>query len=239
MAVAHPDRPPLYPALSGMSTTDLATKGSRLIKSRYSLHRDANHVDQPSPPGWTRHNYHGSESDRKTYLGAFRNRRYFYFHESNPGAKFWYPIETCQPSTELVNYPPAMYLLAVTERTKLFARNLSVNKSQYRISLYDGAGAWLGVLRLHNESDGLLLKSAGVCEVAAVSLGEADNSREEEPGLDEWDFEERPKSRLLYEFYNVLWIDWAGGLARRRGVGRIMKTAWERQKRELFTMILA
>jgi hypothetical protein len=34
-----------------------------------------------------------------------------------------------------------MYLLAVTERTKLFARNLSINKVQYRISLYDGAGA--------------------------------------------------------------------------------------------------
>jgi hypothetical protein len=132
-----------------------------------------------------------------------------------------------------------MYLLAVTERTKLFVRNLSVNKSQYRISLSGGAGAWLGVLHLHNKSDGLLLKSAGVCEVAAVSLGEADNSQEEEPCLDKWDFEERPKSRLLYEFYNVLWIDWEGGLARRRGVGRVMKTAWERQKQELFTMILA
>jgi hypothetical protein len=41
-------------------------------------------------------------------------------------------------------------------------------------------------------------------ESIAVSLGTARNSKPTEPGLEEWDLDERPKEGRVYEFYNVL-----------------------------------
>lgn len=49
---------------------------------------------------------------------------------------------------------------------------------------------------------------------------------------------ERPKDICWYEFYNVLWISRAGGLAQRRGIGRVHKDAWERHKLEELDLVL-
>lgn len=80
-------------------------------------------------------------------------------------------------------------------------------------------------MRLHNASNAHVLTNR-LCEFVAISLGRADNSREHEPGLDEWDLEERPRSTTFYEFYNVMWINWVGKIAHRKAVGRVIKEAW-------------
>jgi hypothetical protein len=42
----------------------------------------------------------------------------------------------------------------------------------------------------------------------------------------------------LFEFYNVLWIERNNGIAYRRGIGRILKTIWERQATEVTDITL-
>ncbi len=49
-----------------------------------------------------------------------------------------------------------------------------------------------------------------------ISAGSADNSGFEARCLEEWDLEQRPRSGRLYEFYNVLWIEWKGDIAYRK-----------------------
>ena len=40
------------------------------------------------------------------------------------------------------------------------------------------------------------------------------------------------------EVYNVIWIEWKGGIAYRKGVGWISKSAWAAQKSERIDLIL-
>jgi hypothetical protein len=50
---------------------------------------------------------------------------------------------------------------------------------------------------------------------------------------------ERPKPRHeMYEFYNVLWIEWKKGVAYRKGIGRVMKDIWECQALESIDLTL-
>jgi len=41
-----------------------------------------------------------------------------------------------------------------------------------------------------------------------------------------------------YEFYHVLWVEWVEGIAYRKGLGRIMRSAWEEQELEWIDLIL-
>jgi hypothetical protein len=58
-------------------------------------------------------------------------------------------------------------------------------------------------------------------ELVAISLGAARNSKLDEPGVEEWLLNKRPKEDRSYEFYNVLWTSTGGGFSSRRGIGRI------------------
>lgn len=51
----------------------------------------------------------------------------------------------------------------------------------------------------------------------------ADESPKEESGLDEWLFEERLAAKDLYEFNNVMWIEWENGIAYRKALGIIVR----------------
>jgi hypothetical protein len=74
-------------------------------------------------------------------------------------------------------------------------------------------------------------------ELVAISFGRAGNSTGYQD-LPELKLNERPKDICWYEFYNVLWISRAGGLAQRRGIGRVHKDAWERHKLEELDLVL-
>lgn len=48
-------------------------------------------------------------------------------------------------------------------------------------------------------------------------------------------------SRLYPEtvdFYYVLWIEWKEGIAYRKGLGRVLKEAWDREATEVIDLIL-
>jgi hypothetical protein len=55
----------------------------------------------------------------------------------------------------------------------------------------------------------------------------------------EWEhFNSRPEVGELYEFYNVLWIEWEDGIAYREGLGRILKLMWEKHSSEVIDVTL-
>lgn len=227
------------PILQWFANSEPRRDGSRAIRAEFSIYKEQHSTAQEMPPGWTRHDYHGLEGP-SPYQGPLRRRRYFYTHESNPSFEFWYPIPL--GDVRLMNVltkAPEGYLLTTTYGTTLSAKNLHTSQGQTRVSLYDNEDTWVGVLRLHNVDDGELLERDSDCELVAVSRGRADNSREDEPGLDEWEYEERPRSGPIYEFYNVLWISWDGNIAYRRGAGRVVRESWEAMRLKEVCLILA
>ena len=50
--------------------------------------------------------------------------------------------------------------------------------------------------------------------------------------------EERDRDTELYQFYNVLWVEWVDVVAYRKGVGRVMKEVWEGEEREEIDFVL-
>ena len=42
----------------------------------------------------------------------------------------------------------------------------------------------------------------------------------------------------IYEFYNVLWIEWKDGVAYRKALGRVFKDVWESKKQEVIDVVL-
>jgi len=65
-------------------------------------------------------------------------------------------------------------------------------------------------------------------DLIAISRGTHNNASQN--GLWGWHSKERPREELLYEYYNVLWIekDVKTGISERIGLGHVMKTAWEK-----------
>jgi Heterokaryon incompatibility protein (HET) len=214
-------------------------EGSRCIRSEFGVYKSMHNTIQQLPPGWTRHIYDDTENRSSPHLGPLRDRRYFYTHDSDAAIEAWYPLPLCEPGSQPFIRSPARYLLTTTHGTTLFARNFRIGNQQNRISLYDDNDQWVGILRLHSVDDGLSLGRDGVCELVAISLGRASNSRKYEPGLDEWELEERPVTGPFYEFYNVMWIAWDGDIAYRKGLGRVLKQAWEAANLKQVSLILA
>ncbi|PVH69213.1 HET-domain-containing protein, partial [Cadophora sp. DSE1049] len=223
--------------LQWRSNDEPSYEGSRCIRSDFGAYKSCNNTIQQLPLGWTRHIYDESNKGLNTYLGPLRDRRYFYTHDSDATIETWYPLPLYHPGSRHTIRPPARYLITTTWGTTLLAKGFRISNQQYRISLYDNNNQWVGILRLHSIEDGRLLEGSS-CEVVAISLGRASNSREYEPGLDEWELEERPKTGPFYEFYNIMWIIWDGHIAYRKGLGRVWKQAWDTTNPKEISLVL-
>jgi len=78
-----------------------------------------------------------------------------------------------------------------------------------------------------------------ILELVAISQGYAYNSAPSSRNtILEWHHPERPKNSETYQFYNVLCIKREDSIAYRRGIGHVLKDAWERQKLEMIDLIL-
>jgi hypothetical protein len=111
------------------------------------------------------------------------------------------------------------------------------------VPILDKNGAWVGVLRLNkarpvtfNAVQGF--ESGTPCEIIAISTGTANNFFNEAAQLEEWHYPRRPNNDRLFEFYNVLWIEWKGNVAYRKALGRVLKITWEQVDRELIDVVL-
>ncbi|KAL0259760.1 hypothetical protein SLS55_005500 [Diplodia seriata] len=70
--------------------------------------------------------------------------------------------------------------------------------------------------------------------------GRGDGGANKKKPIEEWDYEQRPRNgEEKYEWYNVLWIERRKGTAYRKSVGRVERSAWERQRKDSTFLKLA
>lgn len=95
----------------------------------------------------------------------------------------------------------------------------------------------MGEIRPHSKEDNELLNSwrnekkdgdesiGYPCDIVEISCGYDGDS----PLIDDKD---------VCTFYNILWVEWINGVAYRRGVGRVIRTAWESMEKKDVELIL-
>ncbi len=99
-------------------------------------------------------------------------------------------------------------------------------------SLSTRQGQWAGVIYVHQSPESAS-KNDRSCEFIVISAGFAlEGDDEQRDWIPEWDFEERPRSGDCYRFYHVLWIEWQGTVAYRRGLGRVSQKVWDDVSKE-------
>ena len=207
-------------------------------------------TDTPLPPGWKRVDIGADHkwSDME-YSGPIRSSntdipKWCFTHESEPETEFWYPLhipELGEHDTLTESLPP---FISCRTRRGYATCGSSEQRRIYGpyegdvpfCSLVNDDGEWIGALEVHDHmaladpSDPNSHSLFGnVFEL--VELGEGgcqDGFPFGCPALPEYDLPARPKTGF-YEFYFVLWIEWISNIAYRRGLGRVMKAAWEAQ----------
>jgi hypothetical protein len=153
-----------------------------------------------------------------------------------------------------MTYEP--YLYFNTQRTWLRVDQQSRFHSSSCANLKDESGCWVGIVRINIDAFPVMPNSDRQ-EFIAISLGKAkllldtdipgptlppaSNFRRTFGGrvLEEWgQIQETHANTTVYEFYNVLWLERDGDVAYRKALGRVMKTAWERQHLEEINLVL-
>lgn len=203
------------------------------------------------PSGWQRHEYVSDgrlysrtylEDDKFPWPGV--SPLCFYKHESDSEKEFWYPLPLNEASDETFVCDSLPLISCRTRRAWLYAGKPTTGSPKglfFEIlvsSLRDREGHWIGALRLrgHPPPD-FLGRRLELAEISRSWIYEAGPIYSFSP-LDEWNYPERPRKGNLYEYYNVLWIEWEGNIAYRRGLARVEKERWEALDREWFDLTL-
>ncbi len=231
------------PITTWFTGASVLSEDRREIKKKWYIFRSRfRDPDQPLPEGWARHVCPGVPIGRRDWVHAPPRgfESHFYTHVSCPGAEFWYPVPIKSQGQSSAIREPTAFLFGAVDGTWLYTNGFHIKSHTPCVSLTDALGQWAGVLRPHSSDDFPYVDSSMklVIEVVAISLGRARNSTLSEPGLEEWDLDERPKIGEWYEFYNVMWISWNNGIASRKGLGRTVREVWERQKLEKIELVL-
>jgi hypothetical protein len=106
------------------------------------------------------------------------------------------------------------------------------------VSLRNSQGYWVGVLQLQNSDNSIHSEEMTACELVAISAGYAIGGLSSIVMV-EWRLQEPPSvsDGERYEYYNVFRVEWRDGIAYRKGLGRVMKSAWEAQDLEWIDLV--
>lgn len=172
----------------------------------------ANHKDtSPLPPGWCK-----PDEGR-------------YYHERFPDQPFRYPIPVRDP--HIAHTPPinARYLHCTTNRATLTAGVTFASSASLCTAidlLVTESHVWAGVLRLNQTTEESIVQGQNI-ELIEISRGCVKNNLVEQRSFDEWTRGAWSCGEDIYEFYNVLWVDWIQGIAYRKACGRVKRNIWE------------
>lgn len=194
------------------------------------------------PAGWSRYSLPFEDPSEAEFV-----------YQSDRNTRFLFPIPIPTSSDTAASQPrsndgPLLY--SHTTRAYLLVQIPASNCIV--ATLRDDQKKWAGVIRLHVESESEELTGAVVelpdpqgdwpqwerHEFIAISEGTARNDCNEAGFLEEWDLDERPRDKRLYEFFNVLRVTRKDGICYRTGVGRVLKSAWFLQNPETVEVTL-
>jgi hypothetical protein len=99
------------------------------------------------------------------------------------------------------------------------------------VTLRAADGHWASMLRLHL-SKSAIIPIGQSCELIAICSGDAESSADESYYLEGWTNGERQTSRVLYRFYNVLWVSRKDGWITRLTLSRVEKSIREQKESE-------
>ena len=174
------------------------------------------------PPGWS------------AYLDESDGPFYYRYNKAPDTHTFWYPIPTVRAIQFASKRRCGPILSFKTLRGYLdMGEPLSQgeqNDNTYPLySLNTEAGEWGGVIYVHYLPETTTAQKAP-CELVLISGGFASedcDNEEQASWMPEWNFARRPRAGNYYLFYHVLWIEWQGDIAYRRGLGRVVQTVWD------------
>ena len=197
----------------------------------------------PLPSGWSRKSV---------------NEYAPFVHRRLPGTACGYPIPLPKRDQQNTLHILSKLLFGRTRRGRfkedrtpnlhsrvpdLFGNRRPNNASGNHIFLEDDDGAWAGTIQLHDStlfsfSTNTLLDDSNKLELMAISAGTTTCLKDPHDfRISQGDRKELSDPHL-FEFYNVLWIEWKECVAYRKGLGRVIKEAWERQATEWIDLTL-
>jgi hypothetical protein len=215
----------------------------RPVANRGYAYRDLTlGLEEPLPSGWSRREYKPDTASEKGFEKAktrplsIGQWKYYYTHDSDPLTHFWYPIPICsQEKKTTVTIPPIhRYLSCRTQTAKVRKSETKEPKSGTEwtyTALYDDSDAFIGGLHVHEEEKGIT--EGQEFDLITISRGVRNaKSKDGPPGW--YDIDQKHPRRgypgQLCEYFNVLWIEWDDKheVAYRKGVGHVVKEAWEK-----------
>jgi hypothetical protein len=166
-------------------------------------------------------------------------------HSSDPRAVFNYPIPVGSHAANR-RVPDLSFSQPLTSSLLFFKTTGSHFKIQFYCTkspghypedlaianIYDGEGSWAGHFRSHDMDLGLKSRNHdGQESLEFIAISEGSEHGESHVFDMEYAKQHMDEQGRL-RFVNVLWIEWVDGIAYRRGLGHIVKIAWDRQLKE-------
>lgn len=232
----------VYPMVTWSKPSSETGLQDEVDNGYYEAVKLRNNKSSPLPSGWSRTNFTEGNDTGEGFT-----------HESIPETVFTWPLHVPEQPLPLSLTKWSPLLKFKTSRAYLFIGsrlrhnwegntwNTATNTAVPLASLYnieDSSGDWAGVL-YSNDFDKLPADEGEHCEFVIVSGGVTyKDDIDDHNGLEEWAESSEIRNLDRYEFYNVLWIEWRGAVAYRRGLGRVWKDAWERQPTQETDVVL-
>jgi hypothetical protein len=218
------------------------------IDNSYHLYQKMTHDSEGVlPEGWTR--LIPDKSSRGAGIRFPRDSSNIFIHPSIQRLKFRHPFPiTDTPAAINLDLYSSILSFSTQKCTMILVSPLEKKIDCLgsigpclTVELNDNGGMRTGVIAslfisVHEYEKG------DSCELIAISKGSL-RKKQSTWGLrlelfEEFDAFPELKGKELYEFYNVLWIEWEDGIAYRKTLGRVMKEAWERQDLEEADILL-
>jgi hypothetical protein len=238
------------PEVTWYKTSERTGKRTRIDNSYKSFQLFQKDSSTNLPTGWSR----AKPADSPSSSTSIRDDFYIFQHIDIPDVEFLHPVPVATEPFLHDPEPWSNYLCFKASSCVLHLGPLFKNYPQTEgwsniwnafvpsclsFSLLDKKGRWSGILH-SNASDEKEFTSMQECELILISSGKAqrDTNDAVKVWLEEWKFIDDIQELDVYEFYNVLWIARKGDVAYRKALGRVWKTAWQRQRVEDVDIIL-
>ncbi|PNP54984.1 hypothetical protein THARTR1_04673 [Trichoderma harzianum] len=194
----------------------------------------SNHASMP--PGWKSSMMVPRDKHRSDIV-------YFHTVSTDRGYEYPFPLpESAEAHVPDVEYGPLLRCIANRAWLVKSDEFEEPGPNKFHGTLYGafnlclGDGTWAGILFDDRLDTSFPQKSSERREVIAIAEGRFRGE------YDTWVLPEYSmgwsRRDAGYEFYFVLWIGWLGGIAYRRGIGRVLKRVWEKMELEEIEVVL-